>query len=77
MYRSLNAAPVSAIEEQRRGRTLGRFCKGCGCIYPVQRSRHVGKPIYGRDHVSPPCNHEGERFGAGDTWWEEAVEALP
>ena len=76
MYRSPNGAPASTVEEKRRGRRLGRFCRGCGGIYPLYRQTHQGKALNGRDHVSPPCAHEGERFGDGDSWWEEAVEVL-
>ena len=77
MYRSANGAPVSAVDEGRRGARLGRFCRGCCGIYPLFRERHTGRPLHGRDHVSPPCAHEGERFEAGDGWWEDAVRVLP
>jgi hypothetical protein len=77
MYRSPDAAPASAVAENRRGATLGRFCRGCGGIYPLYREQHTGKALNGRDHVAPPCAHEGERFDDGDPWWEDAVKILP
>lgn len=76
-YRSPALAPVSRVPSPRRGVTGGRFCRGCGSIYSCYASRHTGKPMYGKDHVSAPCSHEGEAFGAGDDWWEPAVEMLP
>ena len=77
MFRSSNSAPAGAVDEDRRGSIVGRFCGGCGGIYPLYRERHSGKSLNGRDHVSPPCAHEGERFEEGDDWWEAAVEVLP
>jgi len=76
-YRTLALAPASQLPQARRGSTGGRFCHGCGNIYSRYASRHVGKPVYGRDHVSAPCSHEGEPFQAGAGWWEAAVEILP
>jgi hypothetical protein len=38
---------------------------------------HSGKPLYGKDHVSSPCAHEGDEFKPGETWWEPAVIVLP
>ena len=77
VYRAPIAAPASQIPEERRGRVLGRFCRTCGSVYPLHRAKHVGKPAYGRDHVSSPCAHEGDVFEAGADWWEEAVDVLP
>jgi hypothetical protein len=37
----------------------------------------VGKAIYGKDHISAPCAHEGEAFDPDEGWWEPAVEVLP
>ncbi len=70
-------APAGSIPEARRGRLLGRFCRECGGVYPAFRSRHVGKPMVGRDHIASPCVHEGATFGSGADWWESAVELLP
>jgi len=77
VYRFPHAAPQSQLPEERRGRTIGRFCKVCGFIYPPHRLRHRGKPLYGRDHIAAPCAHEGDVFEAGEPWWEPAVEVLP
>lgn len=77
VYRKPQAAPQSQLPEARRGRTVGRFCHVCGTIYPLNRSRHTGKPVYGRDHIASPCAHEGEVFTPGESWWEPAVEVLP
>ena len=76
MYRSPNGAPASAVAEELRGPKLGRFCRGCGGIYPLYRERHSGKSLNGCDHVSP-CAHEGESFDDGESWWEDAVQVLP
>ena len=77
VYRFPHAAPASQLPEERRGRTIGRFCKVCGSIYPLHRKLHRGKPMYGRDHIASPCTHEGDAFEAGESWWEPAVEVLP
>jgi hypothetical protein len=77
VYRFPHAAPQSLLSEDRRGRTIGRFCKVCGSIYPPHRLRHRGKPLYGRDHIAAPCSHEGDVFEEGEAWWEPAVEVLP
>lgn len=74
VYRYPEAAPQSQIAEERRGRTVGRFCHTCGSIYPLHRSTHGGKPMYGKDHVSSTCAHEGEVFDPAEPWWEPAVE---
>lgn len=71
------AAPASRIPEERRGHVLGRFCHGCGQVYPLQRRLHSGDPIYGRDHVASPCSYEGSAFEPGASWWEPAVDVLP
>jgi hypothetical protein len=75
-YRLPRAAPASSLPEERRGPVVGRFCKSCGAIYPRFAGLHKGKPMYGKDHVSSPCSHEGDAFLAGETWWEPAIEAL-
>ena len=77
MYRAANGAPASTVDDSRRGAKLGRFCKSCGGIYPTYRQRHVGKSLNGKDHVAPPCAHEGEGFEDGAGWWEDAVRVLP
>lgn len=77
VYRHPNAGPGSSMAEERRGRVVGRFCKTCGGVYALYAERHHGKPIYGKDHVSSPCTHEGDDFAAGETWWEPAIELLP
>jgi hypothetical protein len=33
--------------------------------------------MYGKDHVSSTCAHEGEVFDPAEPWWEPAVEVLP
>lgn len=76
VFRKLEAAPESAVEPERRGRVVGRFCHGCGGLYPLYRPRHRDKPALGRDHVASPCTHEGEAFEPGGAWWEPAVEVL-
>ncbi len=76
-YRRLALAPVSGVPEARRGAVGGRFCHGCGGVYPRFAVRHAGKPMYGKDHVSAPCSNEGKPFLAGADWWEAAVELLP
>lgn len=77
VYRTPHAAPSSQIPEAQRGRVVGQFCRVCGTVYPLHRGRHVGKPMYGRDHIASPCAHEGDAFVAGADWWEVAVEVLP
>ncbi len=77
VYRIPEAAPQSQIAEERRGRVVGRFCQTCGSIYPLHRSKHTGKPMYGKDHISSTCAHEGEVFDPAEPWWEPAVEILP
>lgn len=77
VYRAPTPAPESRVADERRGPVLGRFCLACGSVYPLHRARHAGKPVYGRDHVSSPCPHEGEAFDPADDWWEPAVEVLP
>lgn len=77
VYRYPEAAPRSQIAEERRGRTVGRFCHTCGSIYPMHRTAHGGRPMYGKDHVSSTCAHEGEAFDPAEPWWEPAVEVLP
>lgn len=73
-YRVPEAAPQSQIAAERRGRTVGRFCHTCGSIYPLHRATHTGKPVYGKDHISSTCAHEGEAFDPAAPWWEPAVE---
>jgi len=77
VYRAPQAAPLSQVPEERRGRVVGRFCRVCGTIYSEQSARHSGRPVYGRDHIAAPCAHEGDRFEPGEEWWEPAVEVLP
>jgi len=77
VYRHPDAAPLSRIPAERQGRTIGRFCLVCGSIFPLHRDRHAGKPVYGKDHISSPCAHEGEEFEPGAPWWEPAVDVLP
>ena len=67
VYRHPHAAPESQMPPERRGRVVGRYCLVCGTIYPTQRARHSGKPLYGRDHIASPCAHEGDRFRRGRT----------
>lgn len=76
-YRVPEAAPVQQLPEERRGKVLGRFCLVCGSLYPLHRAKHSGKPVYGRDHISSPCAHEGDAFEEGETWWQPGVEVLP
>ena len=71
------SAPESALAPERRGPVVGRFCRGCRSVYPRFAESHVGKPSFGRDHVSSPCSYEGAEFTAGAFWWEPAVEVLP
>jgi hypothetical protein len=77
VYRFPHAAPQGQLPEERRGRTIGRFCKVCGSLYPLHRRMHRGKPMYGRDHIASPCSHEGDVFEEGAAWWEPGVEVLP
>lgn len=77
VYRAPMPAPVSRVAEARRGREVGIFCLDCGSVYPLHRARHVGRAIYGKDHISAPCAHEGEPFDPDEGWWEPAVEVLP
>lgn len=77
VYRFPHAAPQSQLPQEKQGRTIGRFCKVCGSIYPLHRARHRGKAMYGRDHIASPCSHEGDAFVAGEVWWEPAIEVLP
>lgn len=55
---------------------MGRFCHGCGSVYPSTRRAHTGNPVYGRDHISSPCSYEGHEFDDDGDWWEPAVEVL-
>ncbi|HEV7508659.1 MAG TPA: hypothetical protein VGS07_27515 [Thermoanaerobaculia bacterium] len=77
MFRMPHAAPESQVPEEKRGRSIGRFCLVCSTIFPLHRAKHSGKGMYGRDHVASPCAHEGEMFEAGADWWEPAVEIVP
>jgi hypothetical protein len=77
VYRRPDVAPSGQLAVERRGRQIGIFCHGCGSVYPLHRSIHRGKPVYGKDHISSPCAHEGEAFDSGESWWEPAVEILP
>jgi hypothetical protein len=77
MLRPLASAPVSSLPPDRRGRPLGRFCKGCLSVYPLLAARHSGKPEHGRDHVASSCSYEGRAFAPEADWWEPAVEVLP
>ena len=77
MYRMPHAAPEGQVPEEKRGRTVGRFCLVCSTIFPLHRAKHSGKGMYGRDHVASPCAHEGELFEPGADWWEAAVEIVP
>ena len=76
-YRTPPLAPASQLSQAQRGSVGGRFCRGCGSIYARYAARHKGKPMYGKDHVSAPCNHEGEMFEDGASWWEAAVTVIP
>lgn len=77
VYRAPKPAPAGRLPAERRGRVVGRFCLACTAVYPLHRARHQGKPIYGRDHISSPCVHEGDAFGEEASWWQPAVEVLP
>lgn len=77
VYRKPTIAPASSLPAERRGAAVARFCKACGEFYPLHRSRHSGKPLYGKDHVAAPCAHQGDDFESGAAWWEPGVEALP
>lgn len=76
-YRQPEPAPESLVPAERRGRRLGTYCRACTSFYPLHRAAHSGKPLYGKDHVSSPCGHEGEVFAPGVDWWEPAVEVKP
>ncbi|HVS03041.1 MAG TPA: hypothetical protein VMT16_09745 [Thermoanaerobaculia bacterium] len=76
VFRAPRAAPQSRVASERRGSVVGRFCHGCGSIYPLQRRLHSGDPIYGRDHIASPCAYEGYGFEPGEAWWEPAVIVL-
>jgi hypothetical protein len=76
-YRPPQIAPVSTLAEERRGLPAARFCRSCQEFYPLHRGSHVGKPLYGKDHISSPCSYQGEAFVEGADWWEAAVEILP
>ncbi len=76
MYRHEASAPLSSLPAERRGRTVGRFCKSCQSVYPLFAARHAGKPTFGKDHVASTCAHEGRPFEEGADWWEPAVEVL-
>lgn len=77
VFRLPRVTPHSLVSEERTGRVVGRFCLACGNVYPQYSARHKGKPSYGEDHVAAPCSHEGQRFDAGESWWEPAVEVFP
>jgi len=77
VYRTSMPAPASRVAEERRGQQVGIFCLECGSVFALHKSRHTGKPVYGKDHISSPCSHEGEEFEPGATWWEPAIEVLP
>lgn len=77
MLHTVASAPASTLAPERRGRPVGRFCKGCQSVYPLLAARHAGKPEHGRDHVGSPCSYEGREFSPGAGWWEPAVEVLP
>lgn len=77
VYRNPQPAPQSQLPEERQGQVVGRFCLACGSTYPLHRGRHQGKPLYGKDHISSPCTHEGEAFDDREPWWEPAVMPLP
>jgi hypothetical protein len=76
VYRQPRIAPASSLPVERRGPVVGRFCKACGEVYPLQRRSHTGKPLYGKDHVASPCPHHGEEFAAGEDWWQDAVAII-
>lgn len=75
-YRAPVLAPESQLPPHRRGAVGGRFCRVCCGVYPRHAARHVGKPMYGKDHVSP-CSQEGQAFDASADWWEPAVAMRP
>jgi hypothetical protein len=77
MYRNPDPAPASRVAPERRGAVLGKFCRGCGTVYPKLRARHAGKPLNGKDHIAATCSHEGDLFTPGADWWEPAVAVLP
>lgn len=77
VYRNPEAAPESAIPPEQRGPVVGRICKACYESYPLHRAIHSGKPLYGKDHVSSPCSHQGDAFLPGEDWWEPAVVVMP
>jgi hypothetical protein len=77
VYRAPELVPASRVPADRRGKVGGRFCRSCQQFYPLHRGRHVGKPLFGKDHVASPCMHEGEAFEVATDWWEPAVEMLP
>ena len=77
MFRAPRPAPASRVPEGRRGAVQGRFCHGCGGVYPTQRKEHSRDPIHGKDHIASPCSYEGSAFEPGADWWEPAVEVLP
>lgn len=76
-YRAPAVAPESQLPAHRRGSVRGRFCRVCCGVYPRHAARHVGKPMYGKDHVSSPCSQEGKAFADAAEWWEAAVEMRP
>lgn len=73
-YRQSEPAPEGLVPAERRGRRLGTYCRACTSFYPLHHAVHSGKPLYGKDHISSPCQHEGEAFEAGADWWEPAIE---
>jgi hypothetical protein len=77
VFRAPKAAPESLVPADRRGHLVGRFCRGCNQIFPLQRRMHSGDPIFGRDHVASPCPYEGQAFEPGAPWWDRAVEVMP
>jgi len=76
MFRYVSSAPLSSLPPERRGRTVGRFCKRCQSVYPLFAARHTGKPAFGKDHVAATCAEEGRLFEEDAAWWEPAVEVL-
>jgi hypothetical protein len=77
VHRAPHPAPQSAIPEAQRGPVVGRFCHACGAVFSLHASRHSGKGLYSKDHISSPCSHEGDVFEPGEGWWEPAVAVLP
>jgi hypothetical protein len=77
MLHAFASAPASSLPPERRGRPVGRFCKGCLAVYPLLAARHAGRPEHGRDHVASTCSYEGRAFAPAADWWEPAVEVLP